>query len=158
MIQTARLDQAEAVARLVSLAYRVEDFFKHGDRTNAQEVREMMGRGRFLTIEDPPGTLVGSVYVKTRDGRGYFGMLSVDPSRQGHGLGATLIAAAEDHARVAGCAYMDLHVISLRTELPPFYRRFGYVEEGTLPFDEPSKIPCHVIVMSKPLTAAAAGA
>lgn len=158
MIQTASLDQAEAVARLVSLAYRVEDFFKHGDRTNPEEVREMMTRGRFLTLEAPPGTLAGCVYVEVKDGRGYFGMLSVDPVRQGEGLGARLILAAEDYVRAAGCAHMDLYVISLRTELPPFYRRFGYVEQGTLPFDEPSKIPCHIIVMSKPLTAAAAGA
>lgn len=158
MIQTATLDQAEDVARLVSLAYRVEDFFKHGDRTNPQEVREMMARGAFLTLEQPAGTLAGCVYVEVKDGRGYFGMLSVDPARQGEGLGARLIAAAEDYVRAAGGAHMDLYVISLRTELPPFYRRFGYVEQGTLPFDEPTKLPCHIIVMTKPLTAGAAGA
>jgi len=41
----------------------------------------------------------------------------------------------------------------LRTELPPFYQRRGYVETGTTPFveDVPTKIPCHFINMSKPL-------
>lgn len=155
MTRTATLEQAADVARLVSLAYRVEDFFKQGDRTDPENVRRLMTQGCFLTLEDPPGTLAGCVYVKIEDGRGYFGMLSVDPARQGQGLGARLIAAAEDHARAAGCDHMDLHVISLRTELPPFYRRFGYVEQGTIPFDEPTKLPCHIIVMSKPLTAAA---
>jgi hypothetical protein len=41
----------------------------------------MTGRGSFLTIEEPAGTLAGCVYVKMQDGRGYFGMLSVDAAR-----------------------------------------------------------------------------
>jgi GNAT superfamily N-acetyltransferase len=152
-IRPALPEQADAVARLISLAYRVEDFFKHGDRTTPDEVRALIADGGvFLTIEHPPGTLAGTVYVKINGDRGYFGMLSVDPARQGEGLGARLIAAAEHYCRDAGCHHMDLYVVSLRTELPPFYRRFGYVEQGTEPFDEPSKIPCHLIVMSKPLT------
>ena len=147
-------DQAEAVATLVTLAYRVEDFFVDGDRTNPDEVREKMTHGAFLIIADPPGTLVGAVYVELREGgtRGYFGMLSVHPARQGEGLARRLIAAAEDYARAAGCAHMDLHVLSPRTELPAFYRHLGYVDNGTLPFDEPTKLPTHIQVMTRPLT------
>jgi ribosomal protein S18 acetylase RimI-like enzyme len=146
-------EQADAVATLVTLAYRVEDFLVDGDRTNPDEVREKMTHGAFLTIADPPGTLVGAVYVEIRgDGlRGYFGMLSVHPARQGEGLARRLVAAAEDHARAAGCTHMDLHVLSPRTELPAFYRHLEYVENGTLPFDEPTKLPCQILVMSKSL-------
>jgi len=41
----------------------------------------------------------------------------------------------------------------LRAELPAFYRRLGYVETRTEPFkaDAEPKMPCHFIVMSKPL-------
>jgi hypothetical protein len=62
-----------------------------------------------------------------------------------------MIAAAEDHCRNAGCREMELEVVNLRTELPPFYRKFGYLETGTRPFPdvEKSKLPCHFIVMSK---------
>jgi len=147
-------DQADAVATLVTLAYRVEDFFIDGDRTNADEVREKMTHGAFLTIADPTsGALVGAVYVEIRGGgtRGYFGMLSVHPARQGEGLARRLVVAAEDHARAAGCTHMDLHVLSQRTELPAFYRHLGYADNGTLPFDEPAKLPTHILVMSKPL-------
>jgi len=36
--------------------------------------------------------------------------------------------------------------------LPPFYRKRGYVENGTTPFhDAETKIPCHFINMAKPL-------
>lgn len=66
--------------------------------------------------------------------RGYFGLLAVDPARQRSGAGARLIAAAEEYCRSAGRHFMDLTLVNLRTELPPYYRRFGYVENGTLPF------------------------
>jgi hypothetical protein len=48
---------------------------------------------------------------------------------------------------------MDLRIVNLREELPPFYRRLGYVETGTAPFPEEikSKLPCHFVLMSKPL-------
>jgi len=48
---------------------------------------------------------------------------------------------------------MDILIVSLRDELPAFYQRRGYSENGTTPFpdDVPTKIPCHFINMSKPL-------
>jgi ribosomal protein S18 acetylase RimI-like enzyme len=152
-IGVATVDQADAVATLVTLAYRVEDFFVDGDRTNPDEVREKMSHGAFLTLTDATGELAGCVYVEIRGSgtRGYFGMLSVQPARQGQGLARKLVAAAEDHVRAAGCTHMDLHVLSQRAELPAFYRHLGYVDDGTLPFDEPTKLPCHIIVMTKPL-------
>jgi GNAT superfamily N-acetyltransferase len=152
-IRTATLEEAGDVSRLIVQAYRVEDFFVYGDRTSVDEVRALMAQGQFLVLDDPPGSLAGTVYVAIEDGRGFFAMLSVDPARQRRGLGARLVAAVEDHCRSAGCHHVDLHVVNLRTELPPFYRALGYVEHGTAPFpdDKPTKIPCHVICMSKPL-------
>ena len=146
-------EQADAVAALVTLAYRVEDFLVDGDRTNPDEVRERMTHGAFLTLADASGALAGCVYVEIRGGgtRGYFGMLSVHPARQGQGLARRLVVAAEDHARAAGCTHMDLHVLSQRQELPAFYHHLGYADTGTLPFDEPTKLPCHIQVMTKPL-------
>lgn len=175
VIRTAAADEAEDVARLISLAYRVEDFFVDGDRTNPAEVRALMERGVFLLLEDPPpslspspspspstaaarpGTTIGAVYVTIDDDRGFFAMLSIHPAHQRRGLGARLVAAVESYCRDAGCRHMDLHVVSLRTELPPFYRRLGYVEQGTAPFPPGAvlKMPCHVIVMTKPLEGAA---
>jgi len=146
-------EDAPALAALISLAYRVEDFFKIGDRTDAAEVRDKMAHGTFIVLEDANGTLAGSVYTTAHDGVGYFGMLSIDPARQGQGLGKRLIGEAEEYCRRAGCRQMELEVVNLRTELPPFYRRFGYVESGTRAFNETERIsrPCHFIVMSKTL-------
>jgi hypothetical protein len=49
--RTAVSDDATAVAALISLAYRVEDFFKIGDRTDPDEVRARMHEGAFLLLE-----------------------------------------------------------------------------------------------------------
>ena len=105
----------------------------------------------FLLLEDESGKLTGSVYVDVRGAKGYFGMLSIDPARQGQGLGARLIDAAEQFCHDAGCRAMEIEVVNLRTELPDFYRRRGYAETGTRPFSpsERTKLPCHFVVMVK---------
>jgi GNAT superfamily N-acetyltransferase len=151
-IRIAAPIEAPVLASLISLAYRVEDFFKIGDRTDADDVRKRMTVGEFLVIEDERG-VAGCVYVMRHGDVGYFGMLSIDPARQNKGLGSQLIAAAEAHCRAAGCRTMELEVVNLRTELPPFYRRFGYTESGTRPFTDTERTsrPCHFIVMTKPL-------
>jgi GNAT superfamily N-acetyltransferase len=151
-IRTASLDDAEKVAVLVNAAYRVEAFFKIGDRTSPDEVVNLMRSGRFLLL-DIGGQLAGAVYVETKGPLGYFGMLSIDPSRQHQGLGARLVNAAEEACRSAGCTTMELLVVNLRVELPAYYRRFGYVEQGTRAFSDPEQatMACHCIVMSKTL-------
>jgi len=50
---------------------------------------------------------------------------------------------------------VDIVVLSLRTDLPPFYRKLGYVETGREEFrtSRPLKdgVECHGITMSKAL-------
>jgi ribosomal protein S18 acetylase RimI-like enzyme len=141
-----------AIVRLINAAFIVEQFVFEGDRINAEETRVFMDTGKFLLAQDSAG-FAGCVYLETHQGRGYLGLLAVDPSRQGTGLGRKLVAAAEDSFRAAGCSAVDLRVISQRTPLPPFYRSLGYAEIGTAPFS-PSlqpKVPGHYIIMSKRL-------
>ncbi len=151
-IRVAGREDAEAVAALITLAYRVEDFFITGDRTNPADIRHRMQRGVFLVLE-LDGALAGAVFVEGRGRTGYFGMLSVDPAKQGQGLGRKLIDAAEEWCRTAGCDQMQIEVVNLRIELPPFYERLGYVLTGTLPFPDmhKSRMPCEFLVMSKAL-------
>jgi GNAT superfamily N-acetyltransferase len=145
-----------ALVRLINAAYRVEDFFVHGDRTGEADVRAHLDTrgGCFLVLDgEAPGELAGAVYVEVRGDRGYFGMLSVDPGRQRQGLGRLLAAAAEAHCRTAGCQVLDIDVIDLRRELPAFYAALGFEPAGVGPFPDPDKLrrPAHVVVMSKRL-------
>jgi hypothetical protein len=63
------------------------------------------------------------------------------------------MSAAEDHCRRAGCSWVDLYVVNLREELPLFYSRLGYFENGALPFPSgvTTKLPCHFVRMTKAL-------
>jgi GNAT superfamily N-acetyltransferase len=142
------------IARLVNAAFRPERFFSDADRTNPEQVRALLEKGKFLLAEEA-GILMACVYVELNGERGYFGLLAVDPARQRAGMGSRMVDAAEDYCRAAGCRFMDLTTVNLRKELPGYYRRRGYVENGTLPFpadQHPPKMPCHLVKMSKSLT------
>jgi GNAT superfamily N-acetyltransferase len=146
----AEPQDAEDIASLVNAAFLSERFFTDDNRTNPEKVRALLQKGKFILAEEAGG-LAGCVYVEVRGQRGYFGLLAVDPVRQGSGLGSFLIAAAEEHCRAAGCRFMDLTLVNLRTELSGYYQRHGYVENGTEPFvtDARLKLPCHLVKMTK---------
>lgn len=145
-----------AIVPIVNAAFAVEKFFINGERTSDDKVREQMNQGVFIIAEDEVDNaekIIGSVYVERHGSHGYFGMLAVAPEAQGRGLGRLLVEAAEQHCRACGCTHMDLSVINLRTELPPFYRKLGYHETHTSPLPDriPTTQPAHFIHMSKPL-------
>jgi GNAT superfamily N-acetyltransferase len=152
VFRDANADDVNPLVRLINDAFVIEQFFIERDRTNPATIRDLMNKGKFLVAEDG-SNLVASVYVEIRGERGYFGMLSVDPARQRTGVGRQLIAAAENYFRDAGCKFVDLKIVNVRTELQRFYRRLGYVETGDSPYDDPvpTKIPVHFIAMSKAL-------
>jgi GNAT superfamily N-acetyltransferase len=154
MLRTATPEDAPALARVINEAFRVEAFFNARDRSGATAVVDMMATGEFLVVDGEDGAPAACVYVTRKGGRGYFGMLSVEPRMQKRGLARWMIGVVEDRCRRAGCHTMDIHVVNLRTELPPYYRSLGYVESGTLPFPDPSQAtrPCHMIVMTKTLS------
>jgi ribosomal protein S18 acetylase RimI-like enzyme len=144
----------------INAAFALAEPFMSGPRTDPARLSEAMQKGTILLAEDPDGQLVASVYTEIRDNgglgrRGYIGMLAVAPSHQRFGIGRLMMQAAEDHLRGHDCTAVDITVLSIRTELPPVYRGYGYVETGTEPFHYPHPLKdglqTHCIVMSKPL-------
>ena len=139
---------------LINEAFSVETFMT-GPRTDPERLDASMRKGAILLAEDEAGQLVASIYVEVRGERGYAGMLAVAPDRQRSGIGKRMMQAAEEYLRARGCMAIDITVLSLRTELPPVYRAYGFVETGTEPFEYPHPLKdglqTHCIVMSKPL-------
>jgi GNAT superfamily N-acetyltransferase len=159
MARLAGHADVDEIVRVTNAAYRVEDFFIDGDRTSHAEVRALMATPAhgFLVVpacDGGDGTrLAASVHVEQRGDRLYFAMLAVDPVRQGTGLGRVLLAGIERHARTAGCRALDIDVVDLRTELPAFYRRMGFVQTGVIAFNKRHtlKRPAKLLLMSKEL-------
>src|SRR5258708_19361124 len=96
-IRTAIESDAESVARLVNTAFLVEQFFIERDRTNPATVRSLMEKGEFLLAEDALN-LVGCVHLQMEGERVYFGMLSVEPSRQQMVVGRPLFVPFENYS------------------------------------------------------------
>lgn len=144
------------IVRIINAAFRVEDFFVDGDRTNAADIAARMAdpNVRFLVVDAAePRTLAAAVVVDVHDGRGHFAMLSVDPPLQGRGLARVLMKAIEDHCREAGCHTVEIEVVNLREELPAFYDMMGYAPVDTTPFPDKAKLrrDAHMVRMTKRL-------
>lgn len=143
-----------ALIPLINAAYARETFLE-GTRTDDTRLASQMQTGTILVAEDSRGQLLACAYVEVRGPRGYLGQLAVAPEHQGSSLARRIVRAAEDHLRRQGCHAVDITVLSLRTELPPIYSRFGYIETGIEPFHTTQSLApgaeCHCIVMSKSL-------
>jgi len=152
-IRIATADDAPALLALINGAFSVEKFFVDRERTTREELDSYFGRGTFFLLDGNDGSLAASQYFEWRGDRAYVGMLAVHPDLQGRGIGRQMMAAAEEHARELGCRGVDIRVVNLREELPPFYRSLGYVETGrSEPVDAPgASKPYHFILMSKEL-------
>jgi GNAT superfamily N-acetyltransferase len=149
-VRRAAASDAPELTRIINAAFNpAEAFFVEGDRITQDQVRAFLEKGIFLITDDAGAC----VYIELRGERAYFGLLSVDPPSQGRGLAKQLISAAENLAIEQGCRFMDIRVVNLREELPPYYRKLGYGVTGTEPFTKgsPTKVPCHFICMAKRL-------
>jgi len=151
-LRLAEAADTEALVRLLNQAFAVEKIVIEGQRIDAEKARALFETGNFLLLFEAQ-QLVGCVYVEVKGKRGYLGLLGVRPDRQKSGFGRRLTTAAEDYFRKAGCEAVDLRIVSVRAELPPFYERLGYAATAIAPVPDsvPLKIPSHFIVMSKSL-------
>lgn len=153
-LRFAEESDLDAVTALINRAFTVERFFKTNERLTLADTRAYFSKGRYLLAEEH-GSLIGCAYVELQGDCCYLGQLSVEPSRQGNGLGRRLSVAAEEFAREMGVHRMVLTVVNLRTELPPIYEKLGYSVTGTEPIPEEMarhvSQPCHFVRMCKPL-------
>lgn len=162
-ITAAALADAPALKTLLEAAYR-GDSARRGwnyeadilddERIAPGELEAMLGDPAvtILTARDADA-LLGCVAVTVKGtSLAYLGMLCVLPDLQSAGLGRRLLDAAEDHARRAGIAAMEMTVIAGRETLIAWYERRGYLRTGeTRPFPVLRDPPLTFVVLEKPL-------
>lgn len=130
-----------AVVALVTSSYRgdasragwtTEADLLDGARIDAQRVSDDIAREQSLILlGEAHGRLLACAHVAVEDGTGYFGMFSVRPDSQGHGIGKRMLDEAERIAREElGVPSMRMTVIDVRNELIDYYARHGYRRTG----------------------------
>ena len=151
-MRPAEVNDVDAIVRLVNRAFVAESPYIEGERINADGVRELWPKGTFLLGEEN-AVLAACIFVEPRGERAHLGLVSVDPVRQGNGLGSNLMAAAEAHCRANGFREMELRFINHRTELERFYTRMGFVATGVMEaaVDHRVKLPFLFVQMTKAL-------
>lgn len=159
-IRFATAADCPRLIELINSAFSIETFLE-GTRTNDERLAATMHKGEILIAEDTSGRILACVSIEVLETegqgrRGYLGQLAVDPPLQGKGLGRLMVEAAEDRLRAAGCEAVDITVLSMRPELLPLYRSFGYTETGVVEDFRPVRqlapgVEVHGIKMSKQL-------
>lgn len=158
------------MTKLVNSAYRGEGGWTNeshlldGARTNEAGVADLILEPdsiilKYVELEevqaDSEEALAGCVYLHKQGSLLYLGMLSVEPTRQGSGIGKDLLEAAVVYAREVGCVKISITVISLRSELVAWYERHGFARTGkTEPFHAGDKFgiqkqPLELVVLER---------
>jgi len=77
---------------------------------------------------EPVGLCVGFIGFSTFQARALLNIhdLAVLPGHRGSGIGRALLAAAEEHAREAGCCKLTLEVQDDNTPARHLYERYGF--------------------------------
>jgi ribosomal protein S18 acetylase RimI-like enzyme len=137
----ANKGDAEPLTTLINSAYRGEFSRKgwtteadllDGRRTNIEEVLALCADDNSMFILCKiDSELQGSVHLHNTGEGVHIGMLAVNPTLQGLGIGKALLHAAEVAARQTWSARrLVMVVISCRHELIAFYERRGYRRTG----------------------------
>jgi ribosomal protein S18 acetylase RimI-like enzyme len=141
-IAIATIDEIPSIKDLLNSAYRgesskqgwtTEAHLIAGDvRTDNDSVKEVMQKDGsvFLKHTDDKKNIIGCVNLQQHGNKIYLGMFSVSPNAQGGGIGKKLLMAAEEHAHHVHCSSIYMTVISVRSELIDWYKRYGYVDTG----------------------------
>jgi len=140
----ATLADAEIICHLSNSAYRGEASYKgwtteahllDGQRADVEMVRRLLvAKETWFLLAEVQNEVVGSILLERHSPEiCYFGMFAIDPVKQGKGTGRGLLNEAERFAREdLGCQIMEMTVITVRTDLIPWYERMGYKKTGDI--------------------------
>ena len=129
MIRTADAGDAHALARLIGqLGYAVT-----GDEVS-ERLQAMHTEGRVVLLAELEDAVVGCLSTSVMRVLhrpapvGRISMMVVDEKLRSRGIGAVLVAAAEQALAAQGCAMVEVTSHQRRTEAHRFYERLGYAK------------------------------
>ena len=137
LVRDATLADIPALLDVINPAYKRADgfIFPHGTRTDADELRELIeDSSSRLLVAEIDGEVAGSIQLDIDGDRAHFGPLATSIAHQQRGVASTLIAAAEDIARAAGCATLRIEAIG-EVGWVPYYEKRGYTVVAQIPSD-----------------------
>ena len=166
IVQKATLQNIPQLEILINSAYRGDSSKKgwtteasllDGIRTDADSLKEMISKSNAVILQslNENNLLQGCVYLEKTQNKMYLGMLTVSPMLQARGIGKQLLIEAEKYAQSQECSLIEMTVISIRTELIEWYKKYGYKDTGEKrPFPNDIKFgipkqPLEFIVMQK---------
>ena len=97
--------------------------------------RPALENGRLLVAVDERDAAIGFIRLEILDGDPHVEQVSVHPDHAGHGIGASLLAAADQLARARGHRRMTLTTFRDVPWNGPYYTRLGWsaLREADLP-------------------------
>jgi ribosomal protein S18 acetylase RimI-like enzyme len=130
-----------AVVTLVNSAYRgetskagwtTEADLLGGQRVDAERIAATIRTpDSVILLHEREAAPIACVLLERKGEECYLGMLTVNPTMQGHGLGRRMLDAAERWAvNKWSSRSMQMTVIALRVELIAWYERRGYRRTG----------------------------
>lgn len=141
--QTAAQNDLNNLAQLVNSAYRgdysrqgwtTEADLLDGQRTDPESLKEIIETPLNqieIAFEGKSLKMLGCVHLKQElPDTLYFGMLTIEPTLQGQGLGKVLLEHVEQLARAMNLKKIRITVIPSRHELIAFYERRGFKSTG----------------------------
>ena len=145
-LRAATPRDADALAALVHDAYvhYVERIGREpGPMT--KNYRDVIEERQVTVAEDDDG-IAGLIVVGPTDDGFLIDNVAVHPTRQGSGIGRTLLEHAEQQARAAGYDAIYLYTNEEMTENQALYKRLGYVE-----YDRRVRLGLARVYLRKPL-------
>ena len=107
----------------------------HNWRENAPYMEQLTamdfsGQPLVILAETADAGVVGGLFAETQLKWLRISIMAVHPEHRGCGIGAALLAAAEEEARARGCIHA--HVDTMSYQAPQFYESHGYKIVGEL--------------------------
>lgn len=162
-------EDAPELSVLVNSAYRgdtgrqgwtTEADLIEGSRTDAELLTAVIQKpGSLILKYVDNGKIIGCVELRKEEDKLYLGMLTVNPTIQGKGIGKALLKASEEEAKKQKCSAIFMNVLTVRKELIDWYIRQGYYDTGkrkAFAFTDPRfgfpKQPLEFMIMEKSIS------